>query len=124
MQPTAPARFTLDPAFAVGEVDPRLFGSFVEHLGRCVYTGIYEPGHPAADEAGLRTDVLALIRELGVTALRYPGGNFVSGYKWEDGTGPPTSAPAASTWPGARPRPTGSGSPSTSTSSARPAASP
>jgi alpha-N-arabinofuranosidase len=93
MQSTAPARFTLDPAFAVGEVDPRLFGSFVEHLGRCVYTGIYEPGHPAADEAGLRTDVLALIRELGVTALRYPGGNFVSGYKWEDGTGPADERP-------------------------------
>ncbi|MFI0819711.1 alpha-N-arabinofuranosidase [Streptomyces sp. NPDC021098] len=88
MPSTAPARFTLDPAFVVGDVDDRLFGSFVEHLGRCVYTGIYEPGHPAADEAGLRTDVLGLIRELGVTALRYPGGNFVSGYKWEDGTGP------------------------------------
>ncbi|MFI0779540.1 alpha-N-arabinofuranosidase [Streptomyces sp. NPDC021212] len=93
MQSTAPARFTLDPAFAVGDVDPRLFGSFVEHLGRCVYTGIYEPGHPAADEAGLRTDVLGLIRELGVTALRYPGGNFVSGYKWEDGTGPAEERP-------------------------------
>lgn len=93
MPSTAPARFTLDPAFAVGDVDPRLFGSFVEHLGRCVYTGIYEPGHPAADEAGLRTDVLALIRELGVTALRYPGGNFVSGYKWEDGTGPAEERP-------------------------------
>ncbi|MEU0844396.1 alpha-N-arabinofuranosidase [Streptomyces sp. NPDC005962] len=93
MQSTAPARFTLDPAFAVGDVAPRLFGSFVEHLGRCVYTGIYEPGHPAADEAGLRTDVLGLIRELGVTALRYPGGNFVSGYKWEDGTGPAEERP-------------------------------
>ncbi|MFD1661088.1 alpha-N-arabinofuranosidase [Streptomyces caeni] len=83
-----PARFTLDPAFTVGTVDPRLFGSFVEHLGRCVYTGIFEPGHPSADETGLRTDVLELIRELGVTAVRYPGGNFVSGYKWEDSVGP------------------------------------
>ncbi|MFB4194153.1 arabinosylfuranosidase ArfA [Streptomyces carpaticus] len=87
------ARFTLDPAFAVSEVDPRLFGSFVEHLGRCVYTGIYEPGHPAADAAGLRTDVLDLVRELGVTALRYPGGNFVSGYKWEDSVGPKEDRP-------------------------------
>ncbi|KAF4410826.1 MULTISPECIES: arabinosylfuranosidase ArfA [Streptomyces] len=87
------ARFTLDPAFAVGDVNPRLFGSFVEHLGRCVYTGIHEPGHPAADEAGLRTDVLDLVRELGVTAIRYPGGNFVSGYKWEDGTGPAEERP-------------------------------
>ncbi|MGW5860661.1 arabinosylfuranosidase ArfA [Streptomyces sp. NPDC055239] len=87
------ARFTLDPAFAVGDVDPRLFGSFVEHLGRCVYTGIHEPGHPSADEAGLRTDVLGLIRELGVTAVRYPGGNFVSGYKWEDSVGPADERP-------------------------------
>jgi len=65
-----------------------MFGSFVEHLGRCVYTGIYEPGHPQADAEGVRTDVLELIRELGVTAIRYPGGNFVSGYRWEDGVGP------------------------------------
>src|SRR2546425_2577026 len=71
------ARFTLDPDFDVAAVNPRLFGSFVEHLGRCVYTGIYEPGHPTADADGLRTDVLDLIRELGVTAIRYPGGNFV-----------------------------------------------
>ena len=63
----------LDPDFTVGEVNPRLFGSFVEHLGRCVYTGIFEPGHPTADEDGLRTDVLDLIRELGVTMVRYPG---------------------------------------------------
>ncbi|MGP3982411.1 arabinosylfuranosidase ArfA [Streptomyces sp. KR80] len=87
------ARFTLDPAFAVGDVDPRLFGSFVEHLGRCVYTGIFEPGHPAAGEDGLRSDVLELIRELGVTAIRYPGGNFVSGYRWEDSVGPVDERP-------------------------------
>ncbi|OSC63328.1 alpha-N-arabinofuranosidase [Streptomyces sp. 4F] len=87
------ARFTLNPAFTVGEVNPRLFGSFVEHLGRCVYTGIFEPGHPAADEDGIRTDVLDLVRELGVTAIRYPGGNFVSGYKWEDSVGPVEDRP-------------------------------
>ena len=87
------ARFTLDPAFTVGEVDPRLFGSFVEHLGRCVYTGIFEPGHPTADDKGLRQDVLELVRELGVTAVRYPGGNFVSGYKWEDSVGPAEDRP-------------------------------
>ncbi len=87
------ARFTLDPAFTVGEVSPRLFGSFVEHLGRCVYTGIHEPGHPTADEAGLRGDVLDLIRELGVTTIRYPGGNFVSGYRWEDSVGPVAERP-------------------------------
>nr|BFD85026.1 alpha-N-arabinofuranosidase [Streptomyces sp. Xyl84] len=87
------ARLTLDPAFTVGAVDPRIFGSFVEHLGRCVYTGVFEPGHPAADEAGLRTDVLDLVRELGVTAIRYPGGNFVSGYRWEDSVGPVEDRP-------------------------------
>ncbi|MFH9614723.1 alpha-N-arabinofuranosidase [Streptomyces pratensis] len=90
---TRTARFTLDPAFTVGDVDPRLFGSFVEHLGRCVYDGIFEPGHPSADEAGLRTDVLDLVRELGVTAVRYPGGNFVSGYRWEDSVGPADERP-------------------------------
>jgi alpha-N-arabinofuranosidase len=87
------ASFTLDPAFAIGEVNPRLFGSFVEHMGRCVYTGVFEPDHPAADEDGLRTDVLELVRELGVTAVRYPGGNFVSGYRWEDGIGPVADRP-------------------------------
>ncbi|MFF8641244.1 alpha-N-arabinofuranosidase [Streptomyces sp. NPDC015345] len=92
-RPARPARFTVHPDFAVGDVDPRLFGSFVEHLGRCVYTGIHEPGHPTADEAGLRGDVLGLIRELGVTAIRYPGGNFVSGYKWEDSVGPVDERP-------------------------------
>src|SRR3954449_8841984 len=87
------ARFTLDPAFKVGEVNPRIFGSFVEHLGRCVYTGIFEPGHPSADEDGIRTDVLDLVRELGVTAIRYPGGNFVSGFRWEDSVGPVADRP-------------------------------
>jgi len=93
MANNASARFVLDPAFEVGRVDPRIFGSFVEHLGRCVYTGVYEPGHPLADADGVRTDVLELIRELGVTAIRYPGGNFVSGYRWEDGVGPVEQRP-------------------------------
>ncbi|WP_067502598.1 alpha-N-arabinofuranosidase [Actinoplanes sp. TFC3] len=87
------ASLTVDPAFVVGEVDPRLYGSFVEHLGRCVYTGIYEPGHAAADKDGFRQDVAALVRELGVPIVRYPGGNFVSGYRWEDGIGPASSRP-------------------------------
>ncbi len=90
---TNPARFTLDTAFGIGAVNPRLYGSFVEHLGRCVYTGVYEPGHPAADADGLRQDVLALVRELGVTTVRYPGGNFVSGYRWEDSVGPREQRP-------------------------------
>ncbi|MGI3781860.1 MAG: alpha-N-arabinofuranosidase, partial [Janthinobacterium lividum] len=64
-----------------------------EHMGRCVYTGVFEPGHPTADETGLRQDVLDLTRELGVTTVRYPGGNFVSGYQWEDGVGPSEERP-------------------------------
>ncbi|HZP49847.1 alpha-N-arabinofuranosidase [Actinocrinis sp.] len=92
MQPST-ARFVLDPAFDVAVVDPRLFGAFVEHLGRCVYTGLYEPEHPTADEDGLRTDVLELIRQLGVSVVRYPGGNFVSAYRWEDGVGPARQRP-------------------------------
>lgn len=92
-RPLRTARFTLDPAFTVGDVSPRLFGSFVEHLGRCVYTGVFEPGHPAADAEGIRTDVLDLVRELGVTAVRYPGGNFVSGHRWEDSVGPVEDRP-------------------------------
>jgi alpha-N-arabinofuranosidase len=81
-------RITADVADAVGPVPRRLFGSFVEHLGRAVYTGIHEPGHPTADERGFRGDVLELVRELGPTVVRYPGGNFVSAYRWEDGVGP------------------------------------
>ena len=77
----------------VGTAHPRLFGSFVEHLGRGVYGGIYEPGHACADEHGFRTDVLDLVRELGVTVVRYPGGNFVSGYDWRDGVGPVANRP-------------------------------
>ena len=75
------------------DVPRRLFGSFVEHLGRCVYGGIYDPDHPTADDQGFRADVLDLVRELGVTCVRYPGGNFVSNYNWEDGTGPRESRP-------------------------------
>lgn len=82
------ARITLHPGEAVGTIDPRLYGSFIEHLGRAVYGGIYEPGHPEADARGFRRDVLAMVKELQVPVVRYPGGNFVSGYCWEDGVGP------------------------------------
>ena len=77
----------------VADVPRRLFGSFVEHLGRCVYDGLFEPDHPTADADGFRADVLELVRELGVTTVRYPGGNFVSGYRWEDGVGPREQRP-------------------------------
>jgi alpha-N-arabinofuranosidase len=84
---THEAHVVLDPEHHRGEVDRRLFGSFVEHMGRCVYTGIFEPTHPSADAAGFRSDVAELVQELGVTLVRYPGGNFVSGYDWTDGIG-------------------------------------
>jgi alpha-N-arabinofuranosidase len=83
------ARATVNPAFVVGPVRRRTFGSFVEHLGRCVYTGIYDPTHASADQDGFRQDVVELVKELGVSTVRYPGGNFVSGYRWEDGIGTP-----------------------------------
>jgi alpha-N-arabinofuranosidase len=87
------ASLAIDPVLRVSAVDPRLYGSFVEHMGRCVYTGIFEPGHPAADDDGFRTDVADLVRELGAPTLRYPGGNFVSNYEWEDGIGPRDQRP-------------------------------
>ena len=87
------AAVTLDPGFRVGAVDPRVFGTFVEHMGRCVYTGIHEPDHPTSDGNGFRKDVAELVRELGPTVVRYPGGNFVSGYRWEDGVGPVEERP-------------------------------
>ena len=87
------ARIVIDRDYRIGEIDPRLYGSFIEHLGRAVYGGIYEPDHPTADEDGFRQDVLALVRELNVPLVRYPGGNFVSGYRWEDGVGPVGARP-------------------------------
>ncbi len=90
---TLTASLTLTPSRTISDIDPRLYGSFIEHLGRAVYTGIYEPGHPTADQDGFRRDVLDLIAELGVTTVRYPGGNFVSGYNWEDGIGPRDQRP-------------------------------
>jgi len=87
------AKLTIHKEFSIGETDKRLFGSFIEHLGRAVYTGIYEPGHPQADSNGFRNDVAALVKELDVSIIRYPGGNFVSGYNWEDGVGPVEKRP-------------------------------
>ncbi len=82
-----------DANLAVGTVDPNLYGSFIEHLGRAVYEGIYEPGHPTADADGFRADVIGLIKELNVPIVRYPGGNFLSGYDWRDGIGPKETRP-------------------------------
>ncbi|GHU99496.1 intracellular exo-alpha-(1-_5)-L-arabinofuranosidase 1 [Clostridia bacterium] len=82
-----------DKNLSIGVVEDKVFGSFLEHLGRAVYTGIYEPGHPGADKNGFRSDTAALIKELNVPVIRYPGGNFVSGYNWRDGVGPKNLRP-------------------------------
>ncbi len=87
------ARMTVCAEYRTAKIDNRIYGSFLEHLGRAIYGGIYEPGHPAADENGFRTDVTALIKALDVPVVRYPGGNFVSGYNWEDGIGPAEDRP-------------------------------
>jgi len=82
------ANVIYDKEFIIGEIDKRIYGSFIEHMGRAVYTGIYEPTHPTADEFGFRQDVIKLVKDIKVPIVRYPGGNFVSGYNWEDGVGP------------------------------------
>ncbi len=87
------AAMTVDRDFTIAPVDPRIFGSFIEHLGRAVYDGIYCPGHPQADAQGFRKDVIELVRELGVPVVRYPGGNFVSSFVWEDSVGPVAQRP-------------------------------
>jgi alpha-N-arabinofuranosidase len=91
--PPDPARVVVDPSRRVADLDRRLFGSFIEHLGRAVYEGIYEPGSKFADSNGFRKDVMEEIRGLGVPIIRYPGGNFVSGYNWLDGVGPKKNRP-------------------------------
>ncbi|PIB51707.1 alpha-N-arabinofuranosidase, partial [Pseudomonas sp. 2588-5] len=87
------ASIIIDKSFTISEVDERLYGSFIEHLGRAVYGGIYEPEHPEADEEGFRKDVIELVKRLNVPIIRYPGGNMVSAYNWEDGIGPRDKRP-------------------------------
>ena len=87
------AQLIIDKNFIVGEIDKRIYGSFLEHLGRAIYTGIYQPESPFSDKNGFRQDVLALVRETAVPVVRYPGGNFVSGYTWEDGIGDKSKRP-------------------------------
>lgn len=88
------AKISIDRDFQVAAVDKRIFGSFIEHLGRAVYGGIYQPGNILSDGDGFRKDVMELVREIGVPLVRYPGGNFVSGYRWEDGVGPQELRPS------------------------------
>ncbi|MBU2317794.1 MAG: alpha-N-arabinofuranosidase, partial [Gammaproteobacteria bacterium] len=87
------ANVTAHKDYVIAKIDPRLYGSFIEHLGRAVYSGIYEPGHATADEHGFRQDVIELIKDIDVPVTRYPGGNFVSAYNWEDGIGPKEDRP-------------------------------
>jgi alpha-L-arabinofuranosidase len=87
------AHLRINKDAATGAIDDRIFGSFIEHLGRAVYSGIYEPGHATADADGFRADVIDAVKTLDVPIVRYPGGNFVSGYRWEDGTGPRDNRP-------------------------------
>lgn len=82
------AKMVIDKNYEISKIDRRIYGSFIEHIGRAVYGGIYEPDHPTADNMGFRTDVIQTVKELNVPIIRYPGGNFVSGYNWEDGIGP------------------------------------
>ena len=90
---TAETRITVHPDFAVGPVDPRIFGGFLEHLGRAVYGGVYEPSSTRADAHGCRADVVAALDDLHMTAMRWPGGNFASGYHWREGIGPADARP-------------------------------
>jgi len=87
------ARIIIDPRYIAADIDPRIYGGFAEHLGKHIYTGMYEPAHATADANGFRTDVIELVRGLGMPIIRYPGGNFVSGYDWEDGVGPKGERP-------------------------------
>ena len=84
----------LNPLRVTGVVDRKLFGGFAEHMHRCIYGGIYDPGSSQADEQGLHLDVVEALRGLGMSVIRYPGGNFVSGYRWRDGVGPVAERPA------------------------------
>ncbi|HTG72980.1 MAG TPA: alpha-N-arabinofuranosidase [Terriglobia bacterium] len=86
-------RVAIDSARYRADIDRRIFGSFLEHLGRAIYTGVYQPDSPLADRSGFRTDVAAQVKDLGVPIVRYPGGNFVSGYNWLDGVGPKDKRP-------------------------------
>lgn len=87
------AKMLIDKALRISEIDDRIYGSFIEHLGRAVYDGIYQPGHPLSNEDGFRTDVIELVKELKVPIVRYPGGNFVSSFNWEDSVGPVDQRP-------------------------------
>ena len=101
-------RVTVEPGRAIGQVNRDIFGGFIEHLGRCIYGGIYEEGSPLSDEQGFRADTLSLLKDLQVSVLRWPGVISLSNYHWQDGVGPRTLARCEANWPGAVSRPTAS----------------
>ena len=113
------AQIIVDKYFLTGKTDKRIYGSFIEHLGRAVYEGIYQEGSPFSDEQGFRKDTLELVRELQVPIVRYPGGNFVSGFRWEDSVGPKAQR---RNWPGVSSRQTSLDSMSLWTGPEKPAA--
>ena len=90
------SRVLVRPQKVIGRVNPNIYGGFVEHLGRCIYGGLYEEGSPLSDARGFREDALALLRDLQLRVLRWPGGNFVSNYHWQDGVGPKERRPVRS----------------------------
>lgn len=100
------ANMILDKDYAIARIDPRIYGSFIEHLGRAVYGGIYEPDHPTADAGGLPPGRDRHGAQAGRAVVRYPGGNFVSGFNWEDSIGPRDRRRRGWIWRGSRPRPT------------------
>ncbi|MGN6486654.1 MAG: arabinosylfuranosidase ArfA [Devosia sp.] len=87
------ASVTAHKDYTISKIDDRVYGAFLEHLGRAIYSGIYEPDHPTADKNGMRGDVAQLVKDLDIPMVRYPGGNFVSAYNWEDGIGPREKRP-------------------------------
>ena len=87
------ARIKIDTDRTIGEIHPHLFGNFAEHLGRMIYGGVYEEGSPLSDKDGFRKDVMDVVKQLNVSILRWPGGNFASGYNWKDGIGPKDQRP-------------------------------
>src|SRR5688572_7695528 len=102
---TPSARVKIDIDRTVGEIHPHIFGNFAEHLGRCIYGGLYEEGSKLSDANGFRKDVMQAIKGMNVSLLRWPGGNFVSGYDWKDGIGPKDKRPVRpeGAWGGTEP---------------------
>ena len=95
------AKMIMEKEYKIGPIDKRIYGSFIEHLGRAVYGGIYYKDHPLSDNMGFRKDVIEMVKELNIPIVRYPGGNFVSNFFWEDGVGPIEKRPKGQNWLGA-----------------------